>query len=69
MKKVDKKKKRGKAFTAWMKERGFNSETFAQACNPPMRYGTVVNWTTGVEPRPFLKNSLKLQWPDCPLFR
>jgi hypothetical protein len=68
MKKDNDRKNRGEEFTSWLVRNGLIPETFAQACNPPMRLGTVYKWTNGAVPRPFTKSILAKQWPDCPLF-
>lgn len=56
-------------FPAWLEKKGLSYEDFARSALPPLRYSTVVKWAHGAKPRKFTCDSLKGQFPDCPLFR
>lgn len=43
-------------------------QTFAAECKPPLSYNTVQKWAEGGTPRPFYSDTLRGQFPDCPIF-
>ena len=59
-------KKISKAFVKWLDEKQLTTEQFANECG--ISYNTVVKWRHDVMPAPFVKQTLKEKFPDCPLF-
>lgn len=43
-------------------------QAFAQECKPVVSFNTIQKWVEGSKPRAFFCDSLRGQFPDCPLF-
>lgn len=67
--------KKNKEFKAWLlakynaKSLALAVQAFCAESKPTLSYNTVLGWASGSSaPRHFYVDSLKPQFPDCPLF-
>ncbi len=67
--------KKNKEFKTWVLARykttslALAVQAFAQECKPTLSYNTALGWASKGSPRLFYIDTLRPQFPDCPLFQ